>query len=306
MKRHLVRSSALFTLLLIATLSVCAATPQEKSASKDGVRTSMLVSTQWLADHLSDPNLVVVQVGGNANDYHAAHIPGARLLNSNKIADQQTPPGTELLPPEQLKANLEAIGISDNSRVVMYAPDWDPLATRLFFTLAYIGHADHAALLDGGMDVWLEEKRPLSSEDPKITPGTLTLHVHPEIVAKLDWLKKVVSEPSADPSVVVIDSRPGKRYRTGHLPGAQSIFWENALVSGDHPVLRSPQELRQLFTAAGVVPGKKIVSYCEVGWQASHTYFLTQYLGMDAAMYDGSYGEWNSTNQQVVRGTSPR
>ena len=68
-------------------------------------------------------------------------------------------PGTELLPPDQLKKNLEAIGIGDDSRVVYYAPDWDPMATRLFFTMDYLGHGNQAALLDGGLDQWTREKR---------------------------------------------------------------------------------------------------------------------------------------------------
>ena len=296
------RWSICLALLLAGSLSLPAAgfAAPQKSASGKVVHSDLLVSTQWLAAHLSDPNLVLVHVAGNPNDYRTAHIPGARFLATDKIAG----PGTELLPPEQIKANLEAIGISDNSRVVMYAPDWDPMAARLFFTLAYIGHADHAALLDGGMDMWTQEKRPLSADDPKITPGTLTLHLHPEVLVKLEEVKKLVAEASSNAAVV--DSRPGRRYRQGHLPGAGSFFWENALVSGDRPVLRSPEELRKLFAAAGFAPGKQVVSYCEVGLQASYTFFLARYLGLDAAMYDGSYSEWNSSHQDVVRGPSPR
>ncbi len=264
-----------------------------------------MVSTQWLADHLSDPNLVIVQVGHDQGEYEAAHIPGARFLMMDKFTSNQDP-GTELLPPEQLQKNLEAIGIGDNSRVVYYAPDWDPMATRLFFTLDYLGHGDQAALLDGGMDTWLHEKRPTSSETPKFSPGTLTVHLHPEIVAKMDWMKTLVSEGPGKSDVVIVDARPMKRYRAGHLPGAEPMFWETALVSEDKPVLRSPQELRQKFTALGVVPGKKSVSYCEVGLQASYTYFLARYLGFDAAMYDGSYSEWSGAKQPVVRGDEPR
>ncbi len=132
---------------------------------------NLVVSTQWLADHLSDPHLVIVHIGHDRGDYQAAHIPGARFLPMDKFVSNQDP-GTELLPPEELKKNLEAIGIGDDSRVVYYAPDWDPMATRLFFTLDYLGHGDQAALLDGGMDRWLVEKRPTSTEEPKITPAT--------------------------------------------------------------------------------------------------------------------------------------
>lgn len=298
------------SIALIAALFFCgslwAQQPAGPAASKkgDGTRPEMLVSTQWLADHLSDPHLVLVQVGSSPADYHAQHIPGARHLPTDKLVDQK-PPGTELLPPEQLKKNLEEIGISDDSRVVFYA-DWDPMATRLFFTLDYLGRAEHAALLDGGMDQWTIEKRPVSTEDPKITPGNLTINVHPEVVAKMDWMSKLVSGDAGNGNVAIVDSRPLKRYRAGHLAGAAPMFWETALVSEEKPVLRPPQELRKMLADRGVMPGKKIVSYCEVGWQATYTYFLARYLGYDAAMYDGSYNEWSSAKQPVVRGASPR
>ncbi len=130
--------------------------------------------------------------------------------------------------------------------------------------------------------------------------------LHPEIVAKMDGMTKLVAEKPGTADVVIIDARPGKRYRAGHLPGADSMFWETALVSHDDALLRSPQDLRKQFEAAGVTPGKKLVSYCEVGLQASYTYFLARYLGYDATMYDGSYSEWSAAKEPVVRGDSPR
>ncbi len=309
MKFRLIYVAALCILsggiLLSQCLPASAADRLSTSMNNAGGHPELLVSTQWLADHLSDPHLVIVQIGHERGDYQAAHIPGARFLSMDKFVSDKDP-GTELLPPEQLKQNLEAIGIGDDSRVVYYAPDWDPMATRLFFTLDYLGHGDRAALLDGGMDQWLREKRPTSSEEPKITPGNLTLHVHPEIVAKMDVMTKLASEKSGAAEVVIIDARPAKRYRAGHLPGAQSMFWENALVGHDNALLQSPEQLRKQFEAVGVTSGKKLVSYCEVGWQASYTYFLARYLGYDASMYDGSYNEWSAAKEPVVRGDSPR
>ena len=306
MKSSLVRCVVIIGLTCgVALLPSRVAGADAKTAANGAAHPNLVVSTQWLADHLSDPHLVIVHIGHDRGDYEAAHIPGARFLPMDKFVSNQEP-GAELLPADQLKQNLEAIGIGDDSRVVYFAPDWDPMATRLFFTLDYLGHGDQAALLDGGMDRWLSEKRPTSSEVPKITPGTLTVHLHPEIVAKMDWMAKLVAEKPASTDVVIIDARPGKRYRAGHLAGAQSMFWETALVSQDDPVLRSPQQLRQQFEAAGVTQGKKLVSYCEVGLQASYTYFLARYLGYDAAMYDGSYSEWSGAKEPVVRGDSPR
>jgi len=263
----------------------------------------LVVSTKWLADHLADPNLVVVQIGHDEEDYKAGHIPGARYLAMDKLATGQAPPGTELLPPDQLKKNLEAIGIGDDSRVVYYAPDWDPMATRLFFTLDYLGHGDQAALLDGGLDQWTREKRPTSTEDSVGKPGNLTVHLHPEIVAKIDYMKKLVADP--DSGVTIVDARPSKRYRNGHLRGAESLYWENALISEKDTRLKSPEQLRLLFTEAGVTGKKKAITYCEVGLQASYVYFLARYLGIDSAMYDGSYREWSEAKQPEIRGDSP-
>ena len=291
-------------IVLSQSRSANAADKQTPAAANSASHPELLVSTQWLADHLSDTNLVIVHIGHDRGDYEAAHIPGARFLPMDKFVSNQDP-GSELLPPDKLKQNLEAIGIGDASHVVYYAPDWDPMATRLFFTLDYLGHGDHAALLNGGMDQWLKEKRATSSEEPKITPGNLTLHLHPEIVAKMDSMTKLVAEkPGAN--LVIIDARPAKRYRAGHLPGAESMFWETALVGHDDGLLRSPQDLRRQFEVAGVTDGKKLVSYCEVGLQASYTYFLARYLGYNASMYDGSYSEWSAAKEPVVRGDSPR
>ena len=286
--------------LLASFVSLAAGETPKNSAG--AAHPELVVSTQWLADHLGDANLVIVHVGHDEGDYRAAHIPGARFLPMDKIATGQTPPGLELLPTEELKKNLEAIGIGDDSRVVYYAPDWDPMATRLFFTLDYLGHGNQAALLDGGLDQWTREKRPTSTQDSSAKPGSMTVHLHPEILAKMDDMKKLIDAP--EDGVVIVDARPSKRYRNGHLRGSGSFFWENALVSEKEPLLKSPEQLRELFAAAGVTGKKKAVSYCEVGYQASYVYMLARYLGMDAAMYDGSYNEWSDAKQPVVRGDS--
>ena len=267
------------------------------------LRPDLLVSTEWLAGHLNDPKLVIVHVG-NPRDYQAGHIPGARLLTMDRIA-ANTAPGTELLPDQQLKSNLEALGISDDSRVVIYTPDWQPNATRLFFTLDYLGFS-HAAMLDGGYEAWLAEKHPTSTAEPAISPGKLTIHPRPELVVRMAEVEKLVG--AHDSGSLIVDSRPLRRYRAGHLPGARPMFWEMNLADSAAlaQMLKSPEELRKMYAAAGAAPGKKIVSYCEVGLQASYTYFIARYLGYDAAMYDGSWSEWSAARQPSVRGDNPQ
>jgi len=303
MTRNSILSGVAACLLMNLVSSAAGGTP-EGSAGAGAAHPELVVSTQWLADHLNDPNLVIVHIAHDEGDYRAAHIPGARYLAMDKFATDQTPPGTELLPPDQLKKNLEEIGIGDGTRVVYYAPDWDPMATRLFFTMDYLGHGNQAALLDGGLDQWTREKRPTSTQTSTWRTGSLTIHVHPEIIAKMDYMKMLVDHPEKD--VVIVDARPSKRYRNGHLRGAESLYWEDALVSEKEPLLKSPEQIRQLFTAAGVTGNKKAVSYCEVGLQASYVYLLARYLGFDAAMYDGSFSEWSDAKQPAVRGDSPQ
>jgi thiosulfate/3-mercaptopyruvate sulfurtransferase len=300
MKQTTVFLKAIYFLMSLVGLSTwsVAATPDVAVPAHP----ELVVSTKWLSDHLTDPHLVIVHVGHDEKDYQAGHIPGAIFLSTDKIATSHTEPGTELLPPEELKKNLELIGIGDSSRVVYYSPDWDPIATRLFFTMDYLGHGGQAALLDGGLDQWIREKRPTTTDAGTVKSATLTVHLHPEIVTKIDYMEKLVAQP--DSGVVILDARPSKRYRNGHLRAAESLYWENALVSDKDPLLKSPVELRQLFTAVGVTGQKKAVSYCEVGLQASYVYFLARYLGIDAAMYDGSYREWSEANQPVIRGDS--
>lgn len=294
-------AARVFTLMLFLACFAGALKCQEPRPADGKTHPELLVSTQWLSEHLSDPNLVIIDVdmAGMEGNFGSAHIPGARELKDELMSG----PGEELLPDDQLKANLEAIGIGDNSRVVIYSSHWTPMAARLLFTLDYIGFKN-AALLDGGMETWMAEKRPVNTEAPKITRGSLTIHPHPEIVAKMADVQKLTE--GSDPQVVLVDARPMGRYRAGHLSGAVPFFWEENLVGRNKPVLKSAAELRKLYTAAGVPAGKKVVTYCEVGEQASFAYFVARYLGYDAAMYDGSYSEWSKKNQPTVKGDSAR
>ena len=288
-------------LWVVVTLLVTSAAAQQLRPADGKTHSELLASTQWLNDHLSDPKLVILDVGmsGMKGSFAEGHIPGAREFRDEDMAWKSE----ELLPDDQLKTNLEAIGISDDSRVVIYSSHWFPMAARLLFTLDYLGFKN-AALLDGGIETWMAEKRPTSTEAPTIARGSLTIHPHPEIVAKMAEVQKWTT--GADPNVVLLDARPQGRYEKGHLPGAVDLFWEENLVDRKNPVLRSPDELRKLYAAIGARPGKKLVSYCEVGEQASYAYFVARYLGYDAAMYDGSWSEWSHEKQPSVSGDKPR
>jgi thiosulfate/3-mercaptopyruvate sulfurtransferase len=207
---------------------------------------------------------------------------------------------------DQLQKAFSDLGVGDNTRVVIYATNWFPDAARAYFTLDYLGHGDKAALLDGGIEQWLAEDRSVSGETPKISPATFTPHVHENFRALLDEVKSDLDAKPGREQEQIVDARPARRYEAGHLAGASNIYWQDTLVSEENPVFQSPEKLRAIYASRGIVPGKKIVTYCEVGLQGSHAYFLAKYLGYDAALYDGSYQEWSSKNMPVVKGESKR
>lgn len=293
--------------LILATSTFATAQSSSSPSNNAAVRSDMLVSTEWLAQHLKDPNVVVLHLADNVLDYKRGHIPGARFLDMKKIATDSSaaPLSTELLSVDQLQKTFSDLGIGDNTRVIIYATNWFPNAARAWFTLDYLGHGERAALLDGGIEQWLTEDRPVSGDTPKFTPATFTPHVHEDDRARLAEVQADVDADTTS-SEQLVDARPPRRYTAGHLPGANNIYWQDTLVSEANPVFQSPEKLRAIYAAKGIVSGKKIVTYCEIGMQASHAYFLAKYLGYDAALYDGSFQEWSQKNLPTVKGEAKR
>lgn len=265
----------------------------------------MLVTTSWLAEHLGDKNLVLVQVGPKQSEYQEGHIPGARFLPAEKLAAERDGVKGELLHVDQLVANLEMLGIGNKSRVVIYASQYPTAATRLYWTLDYLGIAKNASLLDGGLAKWKAEGRPLAKEisvAPKA--GKIKPKVQARLLAKLDEISSASAKDSAQ---TLLDSRPGKRYIEGHIPGAVPLYWQQTVAAGDLNKLLDFEAIKSAYQKAGVRPGVKLITYCETGFQATHTYFTAKYLGYDVKMYDGSYQEWNDLRKQpVIAGEKPR
>jgi thiosulfate/3-mercaptopyruvate sulfurtransferase len=299
--------SVRFVFLIFLLFSVCALqTTSTASAPTDqngATHPEMLVSTQWLSEHLSDPKVVVLQVGHERSRFDQRHIPGARFLSDAEFTTGHTGVMIELPSVDKLKQLFESVGISDDSRVVIYTSDWYPIAARAFFTLDYLGHTN-TALLDGSIEQWLAENRPVTNDAAQVAAGKITPHANESVRALLADAKSATQQNS---STILVDSRPQKRYASGHLAGADLVFWEETVQNPEKPVFRTPDQLRTLLQSRGVVPGHKLITYCEIGYQASHMYFVAKYLGYDAQMYDGSYYEWSEVEHlPVVKGRSPR
>jgi thiosulfate/3-mercaptopyruvate sulfurtransferase len=274
----------------------------QTAGSPPPLRTDMLVSTGWLAAHLDDPDLVLLSVGATPDFYTRGHIPGARQLRLEQIAVTRDGIPNELPPEPALQQVFAAAGVSNNSRVVLYGDRFNLLAARAYFTLDYLGLAGHASLLDGGLDKWKTEKRPLSTETPAIKPVTLKLAPRRELLINTDQMRELAAKRSA----ALIDARPFAEFtgtqpsedvrERGHIPGATSLYWMDMLVSRENPVLKPEAELRRMYAEAHAQPGHQLITYCRTGMQSSFDYFVAKYLGYDPAMYDASFYEWSLKN----------
>ena len=206
--------------------------PQQASAvvSKDKeARSDMIVSTEWLAKHLNDESLVLLQVG-EKDEYTAGHIPRAQFITT---ADLSTPRGEglslELPPAIQLQAVLEKLGVSNNSRIVIYfSKDWVTPTARVFFTLDYLGLGDRTSILDGGLPAWRAEGRPVTTDVVTPKPGKLKVTPRSELVVDAAWVKSNLKKDG----VRILDARApqfysgaevGRMPRGGHIPGAANI-----------------------------------------------------------------------------------
>jgi len=273
------------------------------SAAKDSDQ--MIVSTSWLAEHLKDPGLVIITVGPRPA-YDAGHIPGARFVEMSTIATSAPGATLEMPPVEKLKSALEDLGISNSSRVVIcFLANYISPSTRVYFTLDYLGLGNQTSLLDGGFEAWRAEGKPVTTEAPQISRGSITPKARPELIVDAAW----VSANTNKPKIAIVDARTpefysgasaGRMPRAGHIPGSVNIPF-NTLADASNK-LKDSQTLQKLLSEAGVKQGDQIVSYCHIGQQATVVYFVAKYLGYDARLYDGSFEDWSKRSELPVVG----
>jgi len=293
----------MYRILLISLLTFLATESLQAQTVK--VNESLIVSTEWLGKHLEDDTLVLLQVG-EKDEFTAAHIPRAQLIQT---ADISTPRGQgltlEMPPVDQLKATFEKLGISDKSRIVIYfGKDWVTPTARVFLTLDYLGLGNRTSILDGGLPAWRAENRPVTAEVVEPKKGTLTPHPNTKLIVDAVWVKNNLS----DPNVRILDARApqfytgaekGRMPRGGHIPQARNIPF-SSLVEESSNKFKSPTALKELFNQADVKPKSSVATYCHIGQQASLLYFVARYLGYDAHVYDGSFEDWSNRAELPV------
>ncbi len=262
-----------------------------------GDAATMLVSSAWLADHLKDPNIVILALGQKP-EYDAAHIPGARYVNPAEIAPPIGDLHSQLPPAADLTALFEKLGVISDSHVILYmSKDAVTSTARAFMTFDAMGLGRQTSILDGGLKAWQSEGRPVSTEVPSVTPGKLELCPQADVVVDAAYVSSQIHQPGTQ----VVDARlpafytaaqTPKGQRPGHIPGAVNIPFSS--LFDEQGKFKSLDALKAQFAAAGVKPGDRIVSYCHIGQQASVVYFAARYLGHDARLYDGSWEDWSA------------
>src|SRR5215204_913638 len=267
-----------------------AALPARAQAPRD----SLVVSAAWLLQHIRDSNLVLLHVGNKAT-YEAGHIVGARYVDYASTLAASDPQGLtlEMLPPQQLHERLAALGVSDDSQVVVYQSDnmWTP-STRVMLTLDYAG-LTNVSWLDGGQKAWVAAGGALTADAPAIQMGKLSpLKLRP-VVVDAEFVKGHLKTPG----YAIVDARvpafydgsrtggrPPADHKTGHIEGAVNV--PNDSFTTPDVQLKPADEIAAAFRRAGVKPGDTVVTYCHIGQQATATLFAARTLGYKVMLYD--------------------
>lgn len=264
-----------------------------------------LVSTQWLAAHLNDPDLRILDaswylpsMGRNARaEYTAAHIPGARFFDIDDIADTRSSLPHMAPPPEKFISRLRAMGVGDGHQVVVYDGMGIFSAPRVWWTFRLMGKVD-VAVLDGGLSKWLAEGRAVEDLPPVMRDRHMTASPQNHLIkdvtqvahaSKLGLAEIIDARPAARFSGEAPEPRPG--LRAGHIPGAKNLPF-GQLLNPDG-TMKHPEALRAAFAAAGVDLTRPAITTCGSGVTAAIVSLALERIGhRDHALYDGSWAEW--------------
>ena len=266
-----------------------------------------LVTTAWLADHLDDPSLRVVEVDEDTDAYGRGHVPGAVAVNWT--SDLQDPVRRDFVTPAAFAALQDRLGITNSTTVLLYGGNNNWFAAYAYWYYKVYGHAD-VRLVDGGRKAWEREGRELVTKAPAIVPtsGYRTREPDPAIRA---FRHQVLDDCVGNPSAALVDVRSPEEYRgerlapdhlpneaaqrPGHIPGAVNIPWAKA-VDADTGRFLPVDRLRALYSGYGVTGDRAVVAYCRIGERSAHTWFVLHELLAypDVRNYDGSWTEWGS------------
>jgi thiosulfate/3-mercaptopyruvate sulfurtransferase len=263
----------------------------------------VLVTTEWVAGHRTDPNVRVVEVDVDTAAYQQGHVPGASGWNwTTELCDTLV---RDIVPKAKLEQLLGQSGITPETTIVLYGDNNNWFAAWAFWQLKVYGHKD-VRIMDGGRKKWLAEGRDLDTSSPQQAKTTYKAqNADLSIRAFLPEVQSTLGKPGT----VLVDVRSPQEFtgeilappglpetcqRGGHIPGAKSIPWAKAC--NDDGTFKTQEELTALYGAQGVTPDKDVIAYCRIGERSSHTWFVLKYLLAFPRVknYDGSWTEWGN------------
>jgi thiosulfate/3-mercaptopyruvate sulfurtransferase len=264
---------------------------------------NVLVSTDWVAQHLNDPAIRIVEVDVDTAAYDQGHIPGSIGWNwSTQLCDTLV---RDIIPANKLEELLGGSGISNDTSIILYGDNNNWFAAWALWQLKVYGHKD-VRLMNGGRKKWLAEGRELTTDSSRVQPKTykaqapdlsiraFLTEVQKAMQGKRAALVDVRSPQEFTGEILAPPGLPETCQRGGHIPGAKSIPWGKAC--NDDGTFKNADELKQLYEGAGVTPDKPVIAYCRIGERSSHTWFVLRHLlgYKNVKNYDGSWTEWGN------------
>ena len=272
-------------------------------AEKGYARAEVLVDAEWVAQHKDDANIKLVEVDVDTNAYDEGHIAGAVAWNwTSQLND---PVRRDILSKEAVEKLLGEAGVSNSDTIVLYGDNNNWFAAFAFWILKMYGH-ENLLLMDGGRKKWVEDGRELVTEIPTPQAGQYSakeadtslratvIEVLKDIESKNSHLVDVRSPAEYSGEVIAPPGMTETAQRGGHIPGAKSIPWAQAV--NEDGTFKNADQLRELYGAKGVDASKPVIAYCRIGERSSHTWFVLHYLlGFpNCKNYDGSWTEYGS------------